>query len=163
MNLRRIVITAAMLLLTGCGSSGPSFTVNFTNGASIDATHNPFTDPAVIDVIFVLNNVVPAANVVDASGKVLIPAGTRLDKNNDNQPDTLFFPTNCTQSLPAACGFPPGSANFNLSDVPLGFQFTLTARFRNSTGSSLYSGTSAAFSNVESGVSGPITLTLDVE
>ncbi|HLG19975.1 MAG TPA: hypothetical protein VI895_09220 [Bdellovibrionota bacterium] len=118
----QIFLTTA-LILTACGEKdGAQVPINIT-GASA------FSDPAVSDVVFEVTNV-PSGGFI-------------LDLNKDGSPDRFAFPSTCDGSFQANCGIPAGSAAVvNVGNLPLNFLYQIEARFRNSAGQVLYSGSS---------------------
>lgn len=165
---KKILMISGLGFVLGCGgSSSPTITVNFINGTGISACtvgsptcSDPFKDPSVVDVIFLVNNQAVSADVTDSSGKVLIANGTILDTNQDSNPDSLAYPTTCGVSVPSSCGFLPSATNFNLEGVPLNYRYTITVRFRNSAGTALYEGISSSFDNIAS-ITSSISITIN--
>src|SRR6185436_4566308 len=98
MNHRLKLLTLCMLLLctTYCGDDEITINVQFANGTGISQTSNPFTDPAVADVVFIVASQAPATDVVDSFGNVVIEAGKILDRNADGIADSLIYPEDCT-------------------------------------------------------------------
>jgi hypothetical protein len=107
----------------GCGSTPNEITVSL----QLDVA-STFDNPALDDVVFILNQ--PS----DPTTSVVFPAGCT---------------TSGSASLPAGCGFPAATETFrlNLELVATDIDITLTVRGRDSAGSTLFEGTSAAFTN----------------
>ena len=119
-----IMFVLSLAVSVSCGSEANEIPVTL----NVDSNNNPFTNPALDDVIFILSQ--PS----DPTTSVVFPAGCASGGSS---------------SLPAGCGFSPTAESFrlNLELVEQGATVTLTARGRDENGTTLFEGTSDPFTN----------------
>lgn len=132
------VVLASALLLIGCGEKrGETVTIQFSGTAWDEAQ----TVGTVSDYYIVLENI----------------GSPTLDLDGDLAPDLFLVPTSCSASVPAGCGYDFQDGTRTLGDMPHGYSYQLTVRFRSVSGAVLYAGTTT-FSNTNS----PQTVTVPV-
>lgn len=140
MNRARVFIwlLVAVFTFSACGEkNGPDVQLDLTGEVS-----SAFTDPTVVDLLFIVTNVISTSGI--------------LDTNQDGTPDSFAFPSQCGTAFEAQCGFDAKtSAQVNIGQLPIHFEYQIEARFRDASGVIKYSGT-AQFSN--SGITGVVTI-----
>ncbi|MEZ4703829.1 MAG: hypothetical protein R3A11_01290 [Bdellovibrionota bacterium] len=104
-----------------CGEKpGPVISISFANA-------NGFSDPAVSDLIFQIQN--------------LAVGGVILDQDGNGQADFFAYPSSCGGNFPAGCGYEPDRNNtFDVGELPIGFRYQMTVKLRNAAGTDLYQG-----------------------
>ena len=120
-----------LMIFGSCGEkAGPNLALQFFYPTDAD---NPFNNTSVNYVLFQVD-CIPRSD------------GKCPDVNKDGKPDSYGFPSTCVKSDGTpnyACGFPPAQASFELSGIPLEFQFKVTTFFTDLNGAILYQGSSA--------------------
>lgn len=124
-----------LLAAASCGSKDPEqLTVNLTFSGS-----NPFQDPDLVDIVFIITDV-------------------------DHPSTTVVFPPKCAEEpeLFKGCGFKPDVPEFVLDPTPIlkGATITVTVRLRDVDGDNIAVGNSGSFKNDPSASPIDVAITL---
>ena len=130
MKKRFQILACLLFLFVSCGEkAGPDVTIQFTGVVtSLTAAQKQ----AVADIYFFIQN----------TGQPI------LDSNGDGIQDVFVVPSTCPSvTPPAGCGYPFVTGTQTLGSIPSGYQYQVTAHFRDGGGTDLYKGT-ATFTNI---------------